>query len=60
MDVVFDLLTENKQDHETLKVDISKCNFEIGKRKRIDTTVAGAMGFVGGLMGFISQKIFFK
>jgi len=60
MDVVFDLLGENKQDHNTIKADIIKCNFEITKRKRIDTATAGVLGFFGGLVGFCSQKLFFK
>ena len=60
LDIVFDLFTENKQDHETIKSDVGKCNFEISKRKKIDTTMAGMTGFVGGLVGFFSQKIFFK
>ena len=60
MDVVFDLLVENKQDHEVIKTDIVKCNIGINKRKKIETTTAGLMGFVGGLVGFFSQKIFFK
>jgi len=60
MDVVFDLLGENKKDHDSIKTEINKCNFEIGKRKRIDTVTAGVLGFFGGLVGFCSQKLFFK
>jgi len=60
MDVVFDLLVENKQDHEVIKSDVGKCNFEISKRKKIDTAMASMSGFVGGLVGFFSQKIFFR
>lgn len=60
MDVVFDLLVENKQDHEVIINDVTQCNVQIMKRKKIETTTAGLMGFVGGLVGFFSQKIFFK
>ena len=60
MDIVFDLLGENKNDHDAIKAEIVKCNFEIGKRKRIDTATAGVLGFFGGLVGFCSQKLFFK
>lgn len=60
MDIVFDLLTENKQDHEAIKVDVAKCNVQIVNRKKVDTTVAGLMGLAGGFIGFLTNKILFK
>lgn len=28
------------------------------RRKRVDTTFAGSMGFIGGIIGFIGSKLF--
>jgi hypothetical protein len=30
------------------------------KKVKVDAGTAGVMGFIGGLVGFFSQKIFFK
>lgn len=50
LDVLFDLLLENETN-------VNRCNEQINRRKKIDTTTAGLMGFVGGLVGFFSSKL---
>lgn len=40
----------NQSDH----TDLAK---KFDRRKRVDTTFAGMMGFVGGLVGFLSTKV---
>ena len=41
----------NQEDHTALAK-------KFDRRKAVDTTFAGAMGFFGGLVGFLSSKLF--
>lgn len=60
LDVVFDLLKEAVTKQEEIEKKVESCNIQIGRRKKFDSGVAGMMGFIGGLVGFIMQKALFK
>lgn len=50
LDIVFDYLSDQ---HETCK----KCVEKINHTGKVNMVVAGAMGFVGGLTGFLGKAI---
>ena len=58
LEVVFDILTNHCENVEKITTKLDKLERLINGRKRIDTTVAGALGFVGGAVAYVGQKIF--
>ena len=50
LDIVFDYVSDQ---HETCK----KCVEKINRTGKVNMVVAGAMGFVGGLTGFLGKVI---
>ena len=40
------------------QIDLTTLATKFDRRKRVDTTFAGTMGFVGGVIGFLGSKLF--
>jgi hypothetical protein len=58
LDILYDFLVDNKKDHDEIRASGARTEAKLNNRKKIDTTMAAFMGFVGGVTGFLAKSIF--
>jgi hypothetical protein len=60
LNILFDFAICSCNDAEKALETSENLKMALRKKVKIDTGIAGMMGFVGGLVGFLTQKMFFR
>lgn len=60
LNVLFDFAACACTDAATAAKTAQELKDKLHKKAKFDSGIAGSLGFLGGLVGFFAQKIFFK